>query len=435
MKKISTIFALLCAVLLLVKPGASRAQTITLDSVSATSFCAGDPVSITFTATGTWLHTNAFSLQLSDTEGSFLTPDLRNLGSLLDTVSGTFTIISTIPLDALHSSHSRFRVMAAKPYTVSADNGTDVSIGQTPGLLSLLGPNGNTGLVNSPISFVMNNFLERNVSLYWDFGENSDPSTVAGGVNGYYQTTTYSTGGLKTIILRAVAPGGCSTADTTYVNILDCTDPVVPHDAVVVNADQDLAKRFVIRDTVKHDSTISPDLRIQRSVWVNPGVSVSGGMYDTIFAEAGATVTDGSYNIVYLKPGAVYLGTGSLVIYADGAGVSQDATKLSCSSLTFDYSHAPPNSIMHINEAVQNTSLDLAPVELSPNPTSGMLTLRGAPTNVHVQVMNALGEAVREIAKTADSNVSLDLSKLPSGTYYVRLTSNGGTQTKKVVKE
>ncbi len=186
MKKISTLFAVFCALVLLAAPSAPRAQTITFDSISGTSFCAGDPFSVTFTATGTWQHNNAFTIQFSNDSGTF-DNGFQNLGSIKDTAPGTFTIVSTIPLglyvqqsvaryidseanvgwkdsvivtydttriphdtiydttqipqmvwtldttyDTTFPTHSRVRVMAANPYTVSADNGTDLVIGQAP---------------------------------------------------------------------------------------------------------------------------------------------------------------------------------------------------------------------------------------------------------------------------------------------------------------
>src|ERR1035437_7806754 len=106
MKRILTILSLFSAIALLAMPGATRAQTITLNSVSATRFCAGDPIAVSFTVSGGWGKNNAFTFQLSDASGSF-DVTFTYLGSVIDTAAGTFTIVSTIPLRAAYSDQYR----------------------------------------------------------------------------------------------------------------------------------------------------------------------------------------------------------------------------------------------------------------------------------------------------------------------------------------
>src|SRR5438046_7864177 len=127
MKTITIRFALLCAFALVLLPRLSAAQSITINSVSGTKFCAGDPVSVTFTVTGTWGHLNAFTLQLSNVSGTFDNGFTR-LGSIIDTVPGTFTFNTSIPPSTLFSSHYRFLLIGAKPYTGSAEHGSDLLI-------------------------------------------------------------------------------------------------------------------------------------------------------------------------------------------------------------------------------------------------------------------------------------------------------------------
>jgi photosystem II stability/assembly factor-like uncharacterized protein len=88
--------------------------------------------------------------------------------------------------------------------------------------------------------------------------------------------------------------------------------------------------------------------------------------------------------------------------------------------------------------AVQKTPTLSSEIELSPNPTSGHITIRGAAESVlHVSVANVLGS---EVASSGDrepgsGEISLDLSKLPSGTYFVRITTPEGMVMRKVVKK
>jgi hypothetical protein len=65
-----------------------------------------------------------------------------------------------------------------------------------------------------------------------------------------------------------------------------------------------------------------------------------------------------------------------------------------------------------------------------PNPSSGLVNLYGA-ENAEVTVFNALGEAV--YASASFQGRSLNLRHLPSGTYFVKITSEEGSATRKLV--
>lgn len=72
---------------------------------------------------------------------------------------------------------------------------------------------------------------------------------------------------------------------------------------------------------------------------------------------------------------------------------------------------------------------------LSPNPTTGIITVHNAPANItKVTVLNILGENVLEISPNA-SDFQLDLSKFPAGTYFARFMVDGKIISRKIVKE
>ena len=73
--------------------------------------------------------------------------------------------------------------------------------------------------------------------------------------------------------------------------------------------------------------------------------------------------------------------------------------------------------------------------ELSPNPTSGMLTIHNAPPESHVTVMNMLGQSVLEVANSSSPDFTIDLSHLQPGAYCVRLVSPSASITKMIVRE
>ncbi len=419
-----------CVFALMLVPNVSSAQTITINSVSGANFCAGDPISITFTVTGTWGHKNAFTLQLSNVSGTF-NNGFAGLGSVTDTVPGTFTINTAIPPTTLYSSHYRIRVIGAYPYTESADNGSDILIGQKPShndstgatKLSVL----ETALaVGVPMEFSMFRDIGSPSAdtAHIDFGPGATQSVSQfGGVS-----VTYNSPGLKTVVVEWVAPGGCSARDSFQVYAFGCENPVVPKDAIILS----------------ENTEYTDNQHSNKTFWLNPGVTLTLGrnMSDTIFAEAGSSVfgqnggqTD---DIVYLKRGASsdadFYG---VVVYQPGSSLTNTNTgsirTVECPDLMFDYSIAPPNPVMHINEAATPAEL-LPPIVVSPNPTHSIVKVEGVPLSAHLQVMNVLGVVVNEIARTMQSNFTLDLSELEAGTYYLRLVSQGGVVTKKIVK-
>jgi len=72
---------------------------------------------------------------------------------------------------------------------------------------------------------------------------------------------------------------------------------------------------------------------------------------------------------------------------------------------------------------------------LSPNPTSGIFTVRDVPENlVHVSVLNILGESVLELDSPNPVQISMDLSSQPSGVYLVRFISEHSTSVKQILK-
>ena len=427
MKTIAVKFILLSVLALILIPTLSRGQAISIGSVSATRFCAGDPLSVTFTVTGTWGHNNAFTLQLSNDTGTFDNGFTR-LGSIIDTVPGTFTISTTIPPATPFSSHYRFRVIGAKPYTESADNGSDILIGQKPSQDSIGTPSvlESAVAVGVPITFNMFRYPTGDDTVHIDFGAGAANRfvTLFDGTSG-----TYNSPGLKTVVVEWVAPGGCSARDSFQVYAFGCDNPVIPHDAIIVSS----------------DTVFSNNNQSNKTFWLNPGVSLTLGdnVSDTIFAEAGSSISGQggqTDDIVYLKKGASSdPDFDGVVVYQPGSSLtntnSQSIRTVECPDLTFDYSVAPPNKAFPQNGVVNTDEISKA-ITISPNPTNGNITINGLPQNVtDISVMNLLGAMEMKIAKPNSSDLQIDLGKLSPGIYYVRFAMQGAVVTKKIIKE
>ncbi|MFI5263112.1 MAG: T9SS type A sorting domain-containing protein, partial [Candidatus Kapaibacterium sp.] len=75
-------------------------------------------------------------------------------------------------------------------------------------------------------------------------------------------------------------------------------------------------------------------------------------------------------------------------------------------------------------------------LSLSPNPTIGIITAHNASSDIlHVTVSSILGQRVIELDHPYAPDFTLDLSKLPSGTYFARFSLPNEVIIRKIMKE
>ncbi len=75
-------------------------------------------------------------------------------------------------------------------------------------------------------------------------------------------------------------------------------------------------------------------------------------------------------------------------------------------------------------------------IEIYPNPTTSQVSIRSGGTAIlGVTVLNVLGENMLSIPNSHSSDISLDLSKLPSGTYFLQIETENGIVLRKVIRE
>jgi hypothetical protein len=77
---------------------------------------------------------------------------------------------------------------------------------------------------------------------------------------------------------------------------------------------------------------------------------------------------------------------------------------------------------------------DNASFSFYPNPTSGILNISYSSEITKVQVMNMLGQTLLERTSN-QSELQIDLSSLPTATYFVKVESNGKSKVVKVIKQ
>ena len=94
------------------------------------------------------------------------------------------------------------------------------------------------------------------------------------------------------------------------------------------------------------------------------------------------------------------------------------------------------NEVLTPSDAgVKTDGTALLDIELSPNPTKGLVTVFNASVGMQVVIENIMGETVMKLENSQGSNVRLDLSKLPSGTYFAKFLTPNSIVTKKIVRE
>lgn len=110
-------------------------RTITIESISASEFCAGEDITVSFSIGGIYLAGNVFSVQLSDVNGSFTKPTI--IGTLPGVNAGT--INCTIPENTPSGMFYKIRIVSSKPTITSPDNGYDLTVMPFPTSFKIIG--------------------------------------------------------------------------------------------------------------------------------------------------------------------------------------------------------------------------------------------------------------------------------------------------------
>lgn len=93
-----------------------------------------------------------------------------------------------------------------------------------------------------------------------------------------------------------------------------------------------------------------------------------------------------------------------------------------------------PNINCQVYNSVMNAGLENTEVKIYPNPTSGQLQIEYALSfEKSIEVLNMNGQLI--FAKESNQEIStLDMTSYPKGAYFLRITSEKGVITKKVIK-
>ncbi|MBY0426625.1 MAG: hypothetical protein K2Q22_13375, partial [Cytophagales bacterium] len=101
-------------------------QTFTTLPLVGINYCQGGIMNVAATSSGTFLSGNVFTVQLSNSAGSFASP--ITIGSLTATGASTGLIPCTLPSSLTAAAFYRVRVVASNPSITATDNGQNISI-------------------------------------------------------------------------------------------------------------------------------------------------------------------------------------------------------------------------------------------------------------------------------------------------------------------
>ncbi len=171
-------------------------HSIATTQLSSQSTCAGNTISVTFSATGTYTGSNTFTAQLSDASGSFANT-IQNIGVLTSSVSGVIT--ATIPLATPSGTAYRVRVCASNPGIIGVSNNSPITISQAPTVTAVA----NTNTVCSGSSAVLT--ASGATSYTWNTSANTSTLAVSPTVNTTYTVTGGNTPGCTSSVVVSVS--------------------------------------------------------------------------------------------------------------------------------------------------------------------------------------------------------------------------------------
>lgn len=196
----------------------SGAVTITTNNPTSFTYCSGDSVSVSYSALGAFNGGNNFILQVSDTNGSFTS------ATAIDTISSTSlsgSLNTVIPISLSTGSAYRFRIVSTNPVITGTDNGTAISIYQTPAAPSQ--PAGDSLLCLNPLnSTYTTSAVAAATSYSWSITPSSAGTLTPSGTSVVVDWANTFTG---TVSLNVTATNGSCTGLTS-------TDLIVTINAV-----------------------------------------------------------------------------------------------------------------------------------------------------------------------------------------------------------
>lgn len=169
-------------------------------------FCPGQSITVPFTTASPFCSGNAFTLEWSDSTGSFA--QAIPIGTAQGGAPGTINGI--VPINALPGTGYRVRVNASNPATTGSDNGTDLEV-QVPPVAAFTGSLSN-------LSLQLSNTSQYATAFHWTFGD-GDTSSLA--------NPSHNFGGSGSYTVTLIVSNGCGTDTITQeFTLVSISDPI-----------------------------------------------------------------------------------------------------------------------------------------------------------------------------------------------------------------
>ena len=190
-------------------------QTITIGSISPTTYCAGATINIPFTITGSFNTGNTFTAQLSDASGSF-GGSPTSIGTLSSQSTGT--INGVIPSTSIGGTNYKIRIKSSSPSDTISPSVT-IAINQKPIASFITNPSMQSICFGDSITFTNSiNLQPSGQTAKWYFPGATDISSNSWTPN--FPRVWHSTGNTTLIapcsLIVTITNTGCS--DTIIKN-------------------------------------------------------------------------------------------------------------------------------------------------------------------------------------------------------------------------
>jgi hypothetical protein len=181
------------------------APSITLNSVSKKTMCVGDVFSVGFDAKGTFNSGNVFTVQLSNSTGSFASP--ATIGTATGTAS---TVIQcTLPTTLSSSTHYRVRAVSSNPAITSNISVDSITVNTLPSIPTIT--------ANGPATFCQGGsvMLTSSASASYKWSTNATTQSITVSAGGSYTVTVANSSGCKATSASKVVTVNANPVPTT----------------------------------------------------------------------------------------------------------------------------------------------------------------------------------------------------------------------------
>lgn len=406
-------------------------------SISTSSLCAGNNLSVPYSINGVCNAGNIFTAQLSDATGSFVSP--ISIGTISSTTSGT--ISATVPSTVAYGTNYRVRVVSSNPPQNGERNNSNILINNAPSVLS--SPSSKTVCINSNTSFT-SSVSSNSTSVQWYFNSSpvstatiatiSLPSVQLSNAGNYYLTVT----------------NGCGSSNSSTVT-LTVNNPVVSvsgSTALCTGQSTTLTAAGAVNyswNTGANSSTIAVTPSANTNYTVT-GVDAQGCIDTetlTVTLNTLPTVSASTSNaIICIGETSTLTATGATTYTWNTASSGSNIAVNPTTTTVYTVTGTDANGCSNSTVVTQSVSLctgitqleNQSTVTVFPNPFTDVVTIRNSFEKSDIIIVDVLGKIVFEKQLTS-ADADIDLSHLHSGLYQLVVKAESNSYAQKIIKQ